>query len=105
MTGSKFIEAKYKGIYRDDGLTVGKWDKVNGLTGGDYLQFTTEIWNPTNKMTLTVEEEAECSSLSKETRKKVKEHTGEWFPFLDMKMKWENEQLLFRVYRKRKSAA
>eukprot|EP00957_Ditylum_brightwellii_P039966 3025687-Ditylum_brightwellii.AAC.1 len=30
MTGSKFIEAQYKGIYRDDGLTVlvGKWNKV-----------------------------------------------------------------------------
>eukprot|EP00957_Ditylum_brightwellii_P156748 11930644-Ditylum_brightwellii.AAC.1 len=29
MTGSKFIEAKYKGIYRDDGLMVlvGKWNK------------------------------------------------------------------------------
>eukprot|EP00957_Ditylum_brightwellii_P032800 2486690-Ditylum_brightwellii.AAC.1 len=30
MTGRKFIEAKYKGIYRGDELTVlvGKWNKV-----------------------------------------------------------------------------
>eukprot|EP00957_Ditylum_brightwellii_P164257 12505186-Ditylum_brightwellii.AAC.1 len=30
MTGKKFIEAQYKGIYRDDGLTVllEKWNKV-----------------------------------------------------------------------------
>eukprot|EP00957_Ditylum_brightwellii_P079148 6019382-Ditylum_brightwellii.AAC.1 len=30
MTGSKFIKAKYKGIYREDDLTmlVGKWNKV-----------------------------------------------------------------------------
>eukprot|EP00957_Ditylum_brightwellii_P117498 8961341-Ditylum_brightwellii.AAC.1 len=29
MAGSKFIEAKYKGIYKEDGLTVlvGKWNK------------------------------------------------------------------------------
>eukprot|EP00957_Ditylum_brightwellii_P086888 6612875-Ditylum_brightwellii.AAC.1 len=85
MAESKFFEVQYKGIYRDNGLTVlvGKWNKVriarwledfqpwvNELTGGDYLQFTTEIWNPTNKMILTVEEEEEWSSLSKETRKK-----------------------------------
>eukprot|EP00957_Ditylum_brightwellii_P007300 554564-Ditylum_brightwellii.AAC.1 len=30
MTGKKFIKAQYKGIYRDNGLTVlvGKWNKV-----------------------------------------------------------------------------
>eukprot|EP00957_Ditylum_brightwellii_P027161 2053477-Ditylum_brightwellii.AAC.1 len=30
MMGKKFIEAQYKRIYRDDGLTVlvGKWNKV-----------------------------------------------------------------------------
>eukprot|EP00957_Ditylum_brightwellii_P048116 3652282-Ditylum_brightwellii.AAC.1 len=30
MTDKKFIEAQYKGTYRDDGLTVlvGKWNKV-----------------------------------------------------------------------------
>eukprot|EP00957_Ditylum_brightwellii_P198743 15148407-Ditylum_brightwellii.AAC.1 len=30
ITGKKFIKAKYKGIYRDNGLTVlvGKWNKV-----------------------------------------------------------------------------
>eukprot|EP00957_Ditylum_brightwellii_P171569 13062130-Ditylum_brightwellii.AAC.1 len=92
MTGRKFIEAKYKGIYRDDGLTVlvGKWNKVriarwledfhsrvNKLTGGDYLQFTTEIWNPSNEMKLTLEEEEEWDGTSKATQKKVKEQIGE----------------------------
>eukprot|EP00957_Ditylum_brightwellii_P053547 4057531-Ditylum_brightwellii.AAC.1 len=74
MTGSKFIEAEYKGIYRDDGLMVlvGKWNKVriaqwledfqsrvNELTRGNYLQFTAEIWNPTKEMKLTAAEEEE----------------------------------------------
>eukprot|EP00957_Ditylum_brightwellii_P136367 10400218-Ditylum_brightwellii.AAC.1 len=51
-------------------------------------------------MKLTAEEEDEWSSLTKEMRKKVKEHIDEWFLFLDMKVKWENEKLLFPVYRK-----
>eukprot|EP00957_Ditylum_brightwellii_P163469 12445960-Ditylum_brightwellii.AAC.1 len=45
-------------------------------------------------------EEEEWDGISKTTRKKVKGHTGKWFPFLDMKMKWERNRLLFRVYRK-----
>eukprot|EP00957_Ditylum_brightwellii_P087216 6638756-Ditylum_brightwellii.AAC.1 len=61
MMGSKFIEAQCKEIYSDN--------------GGDYLQFTTEIWNPSNEMKLTVEEEKEWSCISKTRRKKVKEHT------------------------------
>eukprot|EP00957_Ditylum_brightwellii_P153871 11711869-Ditylum_brightwellii.AAC.1 len=48
-------------------------------------------------MKLTAEEEEEWSSLSKETRKKVKKHIDEWFPFLDMKMKWENEKCLYKT--------
>eukprot|EP00957_Ditylum_brightwellii_P182163 13878894-Ditylum_brightwellii.AAC.1 len=35
-----------------------------------------------------------------EHQQRDKEHIDEWFPFLDMRMKWENEKLLFRVYRK-----
>eukprot|EP00957_Ditylum_brightwellii_P202764 15331729-Ditylum_brightwellii.AAC.1 len=97
MTVKKFIEAQYKGLYRDSSLTVlvGKLNKVNELTGGDYLQFTTEIWNPSNKTRFTMKEEEEWDGISKMTRKKVKEHTGNWFPLLDMKMKWESNKLLF----------
>eukprot|EP00957_Ditylum_brightwellii_P211242 15365943-Ditylum_brightwellii.AAC.1 len=56
MTGSKFIKAKYKGIYRGN--------------GGGYLQFTTEIWNPTTEVKLTMEEEKEWTGINKETKKK-----------------------------------
>eukprot|EP00957_Ditylum_brightwellii_P021253 1603050-Ditylum_brightwellii.AAC.1 len=69
MMGSKFIEAKCKGIYRDNGLTVSV-GKRNKLTGGDYLQFTTESWNPTTGVKLTVEEEKEWTGIHKETKKK-----------------------------------
>eukprot|EP00957_Ditylum_brightwellii_P182694 13915738-Ditylum_brightwellii.AAC.1 len=51
-------------------------------------------------MRLTVKKEEEWDGISKMTQKKVKEHTGAWFPFLDMKMKWESSKLLLRVYRK-----
>eukprot|EP00957_Ditylum_brightwellii_P126391 9635364-Ditylum_brightwellii.AAC.1 len=85
MTGSNFIETKYKGIYRDNGLTVlvGKWNKVritqlfedfqswvNELTEGDYLQFTTDIWNPITEVTLIAEKEKEWTGINKETKKK-----------------------------------
>eukprot|EP00957_Ditylum_brightwellii_P191442 14575664-Ditylum_brightwellii.AAC.1 len=41
-----------------------------------------------------MEEEKELTGINKETKKKVKEHTDEWFPFLDMRMKWENGKVL-----------
>eukprot|EP00957_Ditylum_brightwellii_P183801 14000233-Ditylum_brightwellii.AAC.1 len=72
--------------------------QVNELTGGDYLSFTTEIWNPTTEVKLTAEEEGEWKSISKETRKRVKEHIDKWFPFLDMRMKWENEKFHLTSY-------
>eukprot|EP00957_Ditylum_brightwellii_P043680 3311237-Ditylum_brightwellii.AAC.1 len=51
-------------------------------------------------MKLDVEEEKELLGINKETKKKIKECTNEWFLFLDMKIKWENAKLLFCVYRK-----
>eukprot|EP00957_Ditylum_brightwellii_P210586 15365143-Ditylum_brightwellii.AAC.2 len=83
MIGAKFIEARYKGIYRDNDLTVlvEKWKKVRiarwledfqswvtELTDSDYLQFTTEIWNPSNKTKFTMEEEEEWGRISKTTK-------------------------------------
>eukprot|EP00957_Ditylum_brightwellii_P187457 14276477-Ditylum_brightwellii.AAC.1 len=64
-------------------MLVGKWNKVritqwweefqscvNELTGGDYLQFTTEIWNSMKEVKLTMEEERKLLGISKEMRKK-----------------------------------
>eukprot|EP00957_Ditylum_brightwellii_P021972 1657210-Ditylum_brightwellii.AAC.1 len=63
MTEVSFICLKYRGIYRDDGLVIfwGKWSKnkiaqclcwyhtlVDRIAGGTYLQFTTELWAPTD---------------------------------------------------------
>eukprot|EP00957_Ditylum_brightwellii_P089963 6851219-Ditylum_brightwellii.AAC.1 len=60
MTNAHFAKAITRGIYHDDGLVVFKgcqtprqirqWLKrfqqsINNITGGTYLQFTTEVWN------------------------------------------------------------
>eukprot|EP00957_Ditylum_brightwellii_P100440 7655801-Ditylum_brightwellii.AAC.1 len=60
-SGECFINCVFRGIYQDDGLVVfiGKRNKhkiqewlrkyqslMNELTGGNYLQFTTELWLP-----------------------------------------------------------
>eukprot|EP00957_Ditylum_brightwellii_P074957 5696270-Ditylum_brightwellii.AAC.1 len=91
-----FIESIYRGNYQDDGLVVfvGKKTKckiqqclwkyqslVNELTGGNYLQFTTNLWQPppANKIN---------SPIQKDKNKKgvtvIHEHA---FPSLDMEMR------------------
>eukprot|EP00957_Ditylum_brightwellii_P195642 14907252-Ditylum_brightwellii.AAC.1 len=62
MTEVVFMQTQYRGIYRDDGLVifVGKWSRnkiaswlrqyqtlANRIVGGGFLQFTTEVWEPT----------------------------------------------------------
>eukprot|EP00957_Ditylum_brightwellii_P045235 3429058-Ditylum_brightwellii.AAC.1 len=51
-TGSKFIEANTK-TYTEMMLKDFQ-SRVNELTGGDYLQFTTKILKPTTEVKLTV---------------------------------------------------
>ena len=61
-----FVKCIFRGIYRDDGLVIftGKWTRmqiacwlsqyqtlVNRIVEGDYLQFTMEVWSPTEPST------------------------------------------------------
>eukprot|EP00957_Ditylum_brightwellii_P181514 13826606-Ditylum_brightwellii.AAC.1 len=64
---------KYAGTYRDDGLTIFEGRKttnetirwlrnfqmqVNEVVGGNFFQFTAEVWNPkTTRQLPTVDEE------------------------------------------------
>eukprot|EP00957_Ditylum_brightwellii_P012576 950248-Ditylum_brightwellii.AAC.1 len=41
-----------------------------------------------------------CSTSKMRKKSKGKAMEGEWFPFLDMKMKWQQTKLLFHVYKK-----
>eukprot|EP00957_Ditylum_brightwellii_P158045 12030788-Ditylum_brightwellii.AAC.1 len=64
MTENRFTKTITKGIYCDDGLVMfsgvksrrelRRWQKrfqqqINNITGGDFLQFTVEIWMPPSK--------------------------------------------------------
>eukprot|EP00957_Ditylum_brightwellii_P106324 8111824-Ditylum_brightwellii.AAC.1 len=66
MAETCFLQTTHWGIYRDDGLVIftGKWTRmqiarwlsqyqtlVNRIVEGDYLQFTTEVWSPTEPIT------------------------------------------------------
>jgi hypothetical protein len=96
---------KHFGIYRDDGIGVfpgnisyadgTEWlnkfqEKVDEITGNDWLQFTMEIWKAG---------EHEIPDIDKKS--KVQINNGAWFPFLDMEMSWNNEgDLEFGVHLK-----
>jgi GIY-YIG catalytic domain len=101
-----FKQVLYYGLYRDDGIGIfkGKWSydeiskwrcdfqkTVNKLAGGEYLQFTCNMW--LNK--------SEMSNPILETDNKVTIEKGESFPYLDMEMFWStNKSLNFRVHLK-----
>eukprot|EP00957_Ditylum_brightwellii_P047466 3604847-Ditylum_brightwellii.AAC.2 len=42
------------------------------------------------------EKEREGIGTRKKKKSKVKVIKGEWFPFLDMKMKWQHRKMLFQ---------
>ena len=103
-----FDETLYHGIYRDDGIVVFKgkkiyddiltWHdnfqaKVNQLTGGDYLQFTCEIWADPKHQPLPQPPTSTTSHL-------IEINTTQAFPYLDMEFYWYNKALAFKVHLK-----
>eukprot|EP00957_Ditylum_brightwellii_P211137 15365799-Ditylum_brightwellii.AAC.1 len=101
----------FRGIYRDNGLVVfiGNKNKreiqewlwkyqslVNKLAGGNYLQFTTKLWQPPPA-------DAENSPTKKDKKEMgVTVIYEREFPFLDMRMNWDGESgaMRFLVFRK-----
>jgi hypothetical protein len=103
MDQSVLDEAKYFGIYRDDGISVfpGVWTlddmdnwrarfqgAINEVAGNDKLSFTAELWTP-----------GEASK--QKIGEKVSSETAASFPFLDMELSWSEEgDLKFGVHLK-----
>eukprot|EP00957_Ditylum_brightwellii_P019457 1467982-Ditylum_brightwellii.AAC.2 len=76
---------------------------VNKIVEGNYLQFTTEVWSPmepsTNKTSNNNANKRQIHSLMEKWMKRVKLCTTNVFPFLGMKMMWDNMGFLqFGVY-------
>eukprot|EP00957_Ditylum_brightwellii_P181570 13830514-Ditylum_brightwellii.AAC.1 len=95
-----FEMSKYRGIYHNNGLVIltGKWTKkgkqkilqcyqsiVNKLLGGDYLQLTTELWQPpaADEMNLLVQKDKKEEGVTVIYDAK--------FPFLGIEMFWDEE--------------
>eukprot|EP00957_Ditylum_brightwellii_P055822 4229273-Ditylum_brightwellii.AAC.1 len=105
-----FWHAKYKGIYRNDGLVLflGKltqnelalWlkifqKKVDTLVGETFFQLTAEIWTPDKEI-----EEINNGLVVQQWLDKVKVIDDHLFPFLNMQMEWKDNILTFSVYAK-----
>eukprot|EP00957_Ditylum_brightwellii_P165735 12618818-Ditylum_brightwellii.AAC.1 len=97
--------ASFQEIYRDNRLVVwkGQWTRkqVEQLLKRFQIQvneLAEEIWGPRekDKGLLTVETtETDKNSKGKKKKSKVKVQEGDWFAFLDMKMKWQQSKLMF----------
>jgi hypothetical protein len=87
-----FSEMAYFKVYRDDGMAIIKekrtgtqmqeWlqvfqDKANEITGNEYLKFTAVIWDQ--------------DSLEDGEGLKVKIDKSDFYPFLDMRLTWNDE--------------
>ena len=102
--------SEYHGTHRDDGITIfkGKWNykqiddwmktfqfKVNDSCGNKDLQFTTSIWNLDEKNTSNHEEKEEKIYKYNDA---IKIYGRDHFPFLDLQLKWNNnDELKFKV--------
>eukprot|EP00957_Ditylum_brightwellii_P126761 9662385-Ditylum_brightwellii.AAC.1 len=69
---------------------------VNRIVEGDYLQFTMEVWSPTDPSTdesnnnNNEDNKQQTRSPIEKWVKRVKLCKKNAFPFLDMKMMWDN---------------
>eukprot|EP00957_Ditylum_brightwellii_P210776 15365384-Ditylum_brightwellii.AAC.1 len=74
--------------------------------GGDFFQFTAEVWNPPTTSDLPTSLETINKILLEEEwkkwKKKVKLVAKETFPYLDMQLSWKMDNLSFLVYHKKK---
>ena len=93
-------ELKYFGIYRDDGLGIFEGNKstvevndwlnkfqssINHQATNDFLQFKAEVWKP--------------GENNMENVGKTSVNNCDYFPFLDMEMRWgANSELTFNVH-------
>ena len=105
-TKHHFDNSEYHGIYRDDGIAVVKGRKsyrdivtwldgfqqsVNHLVGGDFLQFTCQVWL----------DESRYRPVRVTDPNKVTAETRLAFPYLHMELHWApNNGLRFRVHLK-----
>ena len=105
-TTDQMRNARYKGMYRDDGIAILKgrytyqqivqWRnafqaKVNQLTGGDYLQYTCEVWADRNVQPMIGAFNDGNVTVNQEIS----------FPYLDIEFKWNNQKtLVFQVHLK-----
>jgi hypothetical protein len=97
-----FDNTIYKGIYRDDGITIfnnklseiqlDNWislfqRKINFITEGNFFKFTVALWD-------------EGNTNATINNNNVDVITKNSFPFLDMDLFWINNILNFKVYKK-----
>eukprot|EP00957_Ditylum_brightwellii_P121596 9272781-Ditylum_brightwellii.AAC.1 len=81
--------------------------QVDELVGGEFFQFTAELWNPPGDKRVPTKEEIEDDEdmQQNENWKKWEERvtvvSKEQFPYLDMKMHWEGNDLRFWYTTKR----
>ena len=96
-------DTRYKEIYRDDGLIIFKntlkylkivkflkknQGIVDTIAGGDFFQFTMDAWIDKSQIDIDLTEKV---SISKKNS----------FPFLEVKLFWDDEDLNFEVYKKK----
>jgi GIY-YIG catalytic domain len=105
-TQQLFREVTFYGLYRDDGIGVfkgiwsveeiSKWrnkfqNAVDILAGGNYLQFTCNVW---------LDNERQMCPITG-TDRNISVERGQTFPYLDMELFWsQNGELNFRVHLK-----
>eukprot|EP00957_Ditylum_brightwellii_P118966 9073594-Ditylum_brightwellii.AAC.1 len=111
---------KYAGSYQDNGLAIFDERKTvqqtvtwlhdfqllaDEVVGGTYFQFTTKVWKPleaSNKPTSADELESDKMLLGEweRWREKAKVIEENAFPYLDMQLSWQRDNLHFSVYSK-----
>eukprot|EP00957_Ditylum_brightwellii_P141614 10788506-Ditylum_brightwellii.AAC.1 len=123
MCDEIFAKLKYARLYQDNGLAIFEGKKtqhqtitwlrdfqihVNAVVGGDFLQFTAELWSPPGEDEDPLNE-MESSEMMEPAipeeewdkwEEKVMVVRKEEFPYLNMKLYWSKQELRFAVYNK-----
>eukprot|EP00957_Ditylum_brightwellii_P065958 5002050-Ditylum_brightwellii.AAC.1 len=123
MCDKIFAKLRYSGLYQDDGLAIFEGNKtlrqtitwlrdfqigMNEVVSGDFLQFTAELWSPTGEDDDPLDE-MESNEMMEPTipedewdkwEEKLTVVRKEEFPYLDMKLYWDKQELRFAVYNK-----